>query len=100
MDALISSVHKKIVFLKILFLTLLFIPFNITFAQLTVNGKISDPNSNPVGNATVEIFDQIDTLNSYTTITDASGFFVISNITDIENYNSNLPNEYLVIRKY
>ncbi len=100
MDALISSVNKKFVVLIILFLTLLFIPFNITFAQLTVSGKISDPNFNPVGNATVEIFDQIDTLNNYTTITDASGYFLISNITDIENYNSSLPNEYLVIRNY
>ncbi len=100
MDALISSSNKKFVVLIILFLTFLFIPFNITFAQLTVSGKISDPNFNPVGNATVEIFDQFDTLNNYTTITDASGYFVISNITDIENYSSIIPNEYLVIRNY
>ena len=100
MDALISSVNKKIVVLIILFLTLLFIPFNNTFGQLTLSGKISDPNFNPVNNATVEIFDQIDTLKNYTAITDASGYFLISNITNIEIPISRIPNEYLVIRNY
>ncbi len=79
---------------------LFFSLFNHNFAQITIGGTISDPNLKPVRNALVEIFDQKDTLKKYTATTDLSGNFIISNITDIERFGHNLPNDYLIVRNY
>jgi hypothetical protein len=74
--------------------------FNQSISQITISGKITDPNLIPVENALVEIFDQHDTLNIYSSTTDAAGNFLISNITDIETTINTLPNDYLIIRNY
>lgn len=71
-----------------------------TFAQITVSGTVSDPNDKLVSNALVEIIDQKDSSNKYTTTTNASGYFQISNITDVEKYESTLPNDFLILRNY
>jgi hypothetical protein len=84
----------------ILFFILLFTLSNQSKAQITISGKVSDPNDKLVSNALVEIIDQKDSLNKYTATTDASGYFQISNITDIEKYESTLPKEFLILRNY
>lgn len=81
-------------------LALFFSFFNFSIAQIVISGKITDPNLLPVENALVEIFDQNDTLNVYSTTTDSSGYFLISNITDIQNSQNTFPNNYLLIRNY
>ncbi|MCB9259102.1 MAG: T9SS type A sorting domain-containing protein [Ignavibacteriales bacterium] len=83
-------------------LTLIFIfsIFNNNFAQITISGTISDPNANLVSGALVEIYDNNDTLNTYSATTNASGFFQISNITNIKNIEKTIPSDYLILRNY
>jgi hypothetical protein len=86
----------KVITLVIL---LLFLTFNIT-AQITIDGTITDSDSNPISNALVEIIDQNDTSNNYRDFTNESGYFAISNITDISSKKTNLPSEFIVLRNY
>jgi hypothetical protein len=84
----------------ILFFILFFTLSNQSIAQITISGTVSDPNNNLVSNALVEIIDQNDSWNKYTATTDISGYFQISNITDIEKHESTMPSEFLILRNY
>jgi len=54
----------------ILFLLMLLYP--ITHAQITISGNVSDDELNPVNNALVQILDEGNKSNSYSTYTDQS----------------------------
>jgi flagellar hook assembly protein FlgD len=79
---------------------LLFIISNKITPQITIDGTITDPDNNPISNAYVEIIDQNDSLNNYSTITNSNGYFQISNITDIESFEKYILEDYLLIRNY
>ena len=69
-------------------------------AQFSINGTITDPSSVPINNAFVEIIDEDDTTNYYSTYTNESGSFIISNITDVYKSSNKLPNNFLVLSNY
>jgi hypothetical protein len=78
---------------------LLFLVININ-AQITIDGTITDSELNPISAALVEIIDQNDTSNYYSSVTNESGYFAVSNITDIRSKKTNLPSEFIVLRSY
>jgi len=90
---------KTLKFLPFIIL-FIFIPKNI-IAQITIDGTITDSELNPISNALVEIIDQDDTSNYYSTYSDQSGSYTVSNIfTDIATRTNNLPSNYLVLGNY
>ncbi len=69
-------------------------------AQITIDGTITDSDANPISDAVVEIIDQNDTSNNYSSGTNETGYFTISNITDIPSRKTNVPSEFIVLRNY
>ncbi len=71
-----------------------------SFGQITIDGTVTDSELNPISNALVEIIDETDTNNIYSDVTDDSGNFSISNITDIEGRPTIVPTDHIVLRNY
>ncbi|MEJ2614931.1 MAG: T9SS type A sorting domain-containing protein [Ignavibacteriaceae bacterium] len=69
-------------------------------AQITIDGSVADADLNPVSNALVEIIDENDTTNIYSSNTNEQGYFKISSITDIETKLSQTPQDYIVLSNY
>ena len=86
--------------LRFIFLFILLFVFNIINGQITIDGTIIDSESNPISDALVEVIDQNDTSNYYSSVTNESGYFAISNITEISSRKFNLPSDYIVVRNY
>ena len=76
---------------RILFVFLYFTITCFIDAQITIDGTVTDSDLNPISNALVEIIDEADTSNRYSDVTDASGNFTISNITDIPSISTTPP---------
>ncbi|MDX1699928.1 MAG: T9SS type A sorting domain-containing protein, partial [Melioribacteraceae bacterium] len=89
----------KLLYIIFLSLLILFLSNEIT-AQINIDGTISDSDSNPINNALVEIFDLDDTTKHYSSITNESGYFLISNITGIETEDVKIPSDFIVLRNY
>ncbi len=70
------------------------------YGQITINGTVTDSELNPISDALVEIIDETDTNNVYSDVTDISGNFSISNITDIEVQPKLVPTDHIVLRNY
>ncbi|MCW8848775.1 MAG: T9SS type A sorting domain-containing protein [Melioribacteraceae bacterium] len=83
----------------IIALLILFVSSETT-AQITIDGTITDSELNPISNALVEIIDEGDTTNYYTSTTNESGYFLISNITGIGDAKTSLPSDFIVLRNY
>ncbi len=82
-----------------------FIILTFTFAlhvkaQISISGKITDADQNPVNHILVEIIDENDTTNIYSDITDDDGFFLISNIFTDVNPQNQLPENCLLLSNY
>jgi FlgD Ig-like domain len=81
------------------FILLLFICIRVN-GQITIDGTITDSEFQSISAALVEIIDQNDTSNYYSSVTNESGYFTISNITDIRSRKTNVPSEFIVLRNY
>ncbi len=68
--------------------------------QITIDGTITDSEFKSISDVLVEIIDQNDTSNYYRSFTNESGYFSISNITDIRSRKTNVPSEFIVLRNY
>ena len=71
-----------------------------TYGQITIDGTVTDSELNPISDALVEIIDETDTNNIFSDVTDASGNFSISNITDIGGRPKLVPTNHIVLRNY
>ncbi|MCK5455932.1 MAG: carboxypeptidase regulatory-like domain-containing protein, partial [Melioribacteraceae bacterium] len=85
---------------KLLFVFLYFTITCFIDAQITIDGTVTDSDLNPISNALVEIIDEADTSNRYNDVTDASGNFTISNITDIPSISTTPPTDHIILRNY
>jgi len=74
--------------------------FQLSYAQITIDGTVTDSELIPINNALIEIIDRNDTLNYYSKYTNESGYFIISNITDIKFRKNNLPSDIITLRNY
>jgi len=70
------------------------------FAQITIDGTISDSELNPISNALVEIIDEQYSTNVYFANTNEDGYFIISGITDVKDANNSTPTDYIILRNY
>ena len=69
-------------------------------AQVTVDGTVVDPHDNPVPGALVEIVDEADTNHVFSATTDASGSFLITDITSGIHHDADAPINYLLLQNY
>lgn len=84
----------------VLVISLFLICVTQTNAQITINGTITDNNLNPIPDILVEVIDEADTNNIYTDYTDVSGNFAISNITAVDDNDSTIPSEFIILTNY
>ncbi|MEJ2616085.1 MAG: T9SS type A sorting domain-containing protein [Ignavibacteriaceae bacterium] len=86
--------------IKYLTVLLLIFLYQDSFAQITIDGTVTDADLNPVSDALVEIIDEDDSTNVYSANTNEQGYFSISAITDIEEDLSQVPQNYIVLSNY
>ena len=86
--------------IKYLIALLLIFLYQDSFAQITIDGTVTDADLNPVNDALVEIIDEDDSTNVYSANTNEQGYFSISAITGIETKLSQTPQDYIVLSNY
>jgi hypothetical protein len=92
--------ENKMKSLTISFILLTFYFSNLLKAQITIDGIVTDSDLNPINNAFVQIIDEKDTANNYSTYTNESGYFIISGITDVGDMKSEIPQNHVVLINY
>jgi len=70
-------------------------------SQITINGTITDNQSNPIPDAFVEFFNPSDTMLVYSDYTNNNGaYWITGNFVGINNEDYNIPNDHVVLRNY
>ena len=86
---------------RIIFLAFFSVFFVVQIqSQIKIDGTVTNEDLTPVSNALVEIIDENDSTNVYSSNTNDQGYFTISVITGIETNLSQLPQDYIVLSNY
>lgn len=95
LTSLFSQVTLKLFYLLILLLT-----SEALSQTFTVKGNITTTDSTPVKYASVTFIDESDTTKKYFTITDTSGNYQLSVITNIKDEAPTLPQSFELMQNY
>ncbi len=88
--------------LKVILLTTIFLMYsNLIRSQVTIQGIITDVSDDPVSGVLVEIINEQDTLQVYSSYTENNGSYTITTSpSNIEDNSATIPDDYIVLRNY
>ena len=88
--------------LKVILLITIFLMYsNLIRSQVTIQGIITDVSDNPVSGVLVEVINELDTHQVYSSYTKNNGSYTITTSpSGIEDNSVTIPDDYIVLRNY